>query len=151
VDAAGNMIVEEPGHAPSMQGLMTHTAAFTYGFFGNTPVDKEYARVGVMQSKTLQEMIDKLAKIPLAYQPGTRWAYSASMDIEGYVVEKLSGQTLPDYFQEHIYKPLGMKDSGFFVPAEKKSRFVTMYRSNDKGQLEATEFGDYRRRAEAAQ
>jgi len=143
VDAAGNMIVEEPNHAPTMQELMTHTAGFTYGFFGNTAVDKEYTRVGVMQSKTLQEMIDKLAKIPLMYQPGTRWAYSVSMDVQGYIVEKLSGQRLPDYFEEHIYKPLGMKDSGFYVPAEKKSRFVTMYRGNDKGQLEAMEFGDY--------
>jgi CubicO group peptidase (beta-lactamase class C family) len=105
-------------------------------------VDKEYAKAGVMQSKTLQEMIDKLAKIPLMYQPGTRWSYSASMDIQGYIIEKLSGQSLPDYFQEHIYRPLGMKDSGFYVTADKKSRFVTMY-VGEKGQLNPTEFGDY--------
>jgi len=95
----------------------------------------------VLQSKTLQEMIDKLAKIPLSYQPGSRWVYSVSMDIQGYVIEKLSGQTLPDYFQEHIYKPLGMKDSGFFVPAEKHSRFVTMYRGDEKGELVAADAG----------
>src|SRR5215471_1005335 len=133
VDSSGSMILEDPAHAPTIQELLTHTAGFTYGFFGNNVVDKEYQKAGVMQSKTLQEMIDKLAKIPLMYQPGTRWSYSASMDIQGYIVEKLSGQSLPDYFQEHIYKPLGMNDSGFFVPAEKKSRFVTMYRGNEKG------------------
>jgi CubicO group peptidase (beta-lactamase class C family) len=147
VDAAGNMILEDPIHAPTIQELMTHTAGFTYGFFGDTLVDKEYQKVGVIQSsKTLQEMIDKLAKIPLAYQPGSRWVYSVSMDIQGYIIEKLSGQSLPDYMQEHIFNPLGMKDTGFFVPAEKRGRFVTMYRGNEKGELTAADAsfgGDY--------
>jgi CubicO group peptidase (beta-lactamase class C family) len=135
VDAAGNMILEDPIHPPTMQELMTHTAGFVYGFFGNTPVDKEYLKSGLMQSKSLREFVDKLAKIPLAYQPGTQWVYSVSMDIQGYIVEKLSGQTLPDFMQEHIFKPLGMNDSGFFVPADKRSRFVTIYRSNEKGEV----------------
>jgi CubicO group peptidase (beta-lactamase class C family) len=135
VDPAGNMILEDPIHPPTMQELMTHTAGFVYGFFGETPVDKEYRRLGVMQSKTLREFIEKLAKIPLAYQPGTKWVYSASMDIQGYIIEKLSGQTLPDFMQDHIFKPLGMKDSGFFVPADKRGRFVTVYRSNEKGEV----------------
>jgi len=135
VDAAGNTIVEDFLHAPTMHELMTHTAGFTYGFFGNSPVDKLYQNAGVMQSKSLQEMIDKLAKIPLLYQPGTRWVYSVSMDIQGYIVEKLSGQSLPDFMQQNIFKPLGMKDAGFFVPAEKRNRFVTLYRANEQGQL----------------
>jgi CubicO group peptidase (beta-lactamase class C family) len=129
VDAAGNMVVEEPKHAPTMGELMTHTAGFTYGFFGNTAVDKEYAKQKVMESKSLQEFIDKLAKIPLMYQPGTKWSYSASMDVQGYIIEKLSGQSLPDFYAEHIFKPLGMKDAGFFVPAEKRERFVTLYQA----------------------
>lgn len=135
LDSAGNMILEDPIHPPTMQELMTHTAGFVYGFFGNTPVDKEYQKSGVMQSKSLREFIEKLAKIPLAYQPGTKWVYSSSMDIQGYVIEKLSGQTLPDFVQEHIFKPLGMKDSGFFVPPNKRGRFVTIYRSNEKGEV----------------
>jgi CubicO group peptidase (beta-lactamase class C family) len=135
VDTAGNMILEEPVHPPTMQELMTHTAGFVYGFFGETPVDKEYRRLRVMQSKSLREFIEKLGKIPLAYQPGTKWVYSASMDIQGYIIEKLSGQTLPDFMQDHIFKPLGMKDSGFFVPADKRGRFVTVYRSNEKGEV----------------
>jgi len=135
VDAAGNMILEDPVHAPTMQELMTHTAGFVYGYFGNTPVDQAYKKAGVMESKTLQEFIDKLSKIPLAYQPGTQWVYSASMDVQGYIIEKLSGQSLPDFMQEHIFKPLGMKDSGFYVPSDKLNRFVTMYRSDEKGQL----------------
>ena len=135
VDAAGNMILEEPVHPPTMQELLTHTAGFVYGYFGNTPVDKAYKKAGVMESKTLQEFIDKLSKIPLAYQPGSQWVYSASMDIQGYIIEKLSGQSLPDFMQEHIFMPLGMKDSGFYVPADKLNRFATMYRSDEKGQL----------------
>jgi CubicO group peptidase (beta-lactamase class C family) len=146
-DAAGNMTLEDPTHAPTMAELMTHTAGFTYGFFGNTLVDQGYQKANLFQSKSLQEFIEKLAKLPLAYQPGTRWSYSVSMDVEGYIIEKLSGQSLPDYFQEHIYKPLGMKDSGFFVPAEKRTRFVTMYRGNEKGEMVPSESagigGDY--------
>src|SRR5271165_5237791 len=141
VDAAGNMIVEEPLHPPTMQELMSHSAGFTYGFFGSSPVDKAYQAAGVLQSKSLQEMVDKLAKLPLMYQPGTRWVYSLSMDIQGYIIEKLSGQSLPEFMQQHIFTPLGMKDTGFFVPADKRSRFVTMYHANDQGQLVTDEPG----------
>jgi len=135
VDSSGNMIVEDPVHPPTMQELMDHTAGFTYGIFGDGPVDKAYQSSGVMQSKSLQDMIDKLAKIPLLYQPGTKWVYSVSMDIQGYIIEKLSDQTLPEFVHDHITKPLGMKDSGFMVPKEKWNRFATLYGENDKGEL----------------
>jgi CubicO group peptidase (beta-lactamase class C family) len=91
VDANGKMLVEDPVHPPTMHELMTHTAGFTYGLFLDGPVDKAYQSQGVMASNNLQEMIDKLAKIPLLYQPGTKWVYSVSMDIQGYIVEKLLG------------------------------------------------------------
>ena len=137
VDQSGKMILEDPVHPPTMHELMTHTAGFTYGFFGNTLVDKMYLDQQVWQSRSLQEMIDKLAKIPLLYQPGTRWVYSASMDIQGYIVEKLSGQSLPDFMRQHIFGPLGMKDTGFFVPPEKRNRFATLYASGQNGELVA--------------
>jgi len=137
VDESGKMILEDPAHPPTMRELMTHTAGFTYGFFGNTLVDKMYQDQQVLQSQSLQEMIDKLAKIPLLYQPGTRWVYSVSMDIQGYIVEKLSGQSLPDFMQQHIFRPLGMKDTGFFVPKEKRNRFATLYKEDQKGELVA--------------
>lgn len=135
VDASGRMILENPKHPPTMKELMTHTAGFTYGFFGDTPVDKMYQSEKVLESKSLQEMIDKLAKIPLLYQPGTRWVYSVSMDIQGYIIEKLSGQSLPDFMRQHIFQPLGMKDTDFYVPASKRSRFATLYRTGPKGEL----------------
>jgi CubicO group peptidase (beta-lactamase class C family) len=120
-----------------MHELMTHTAGFTYGFFGHTPIDQMYMEQHMLQSQSLQELIDKLAKTPLLYQPGTRWVYSVSMDIQGYIIEKLSGQSLPDFMQQHIFGPLGMKDSGFFVPQNKWSRFATLYTENEKGELAA--------------
>ena len=60
------------------------------------------------------------------------------MDIQGYIVEKLSGQSLPDFMRDHIYLPLGMRDAGFYVPADKRSRFATAYRNNAKGEMEAS-------------
>jgi CubicO group peptidase (beta-lactamase class C family) len=142
VDADGKMILVDPDHAPTMRELLTHTAGFSYGN-GKTPADAMYHDLKVMQSANLQEMIDKLAKIPLLYQPGQGWLYSASMDIQGYIVEKLSGQSLPDYDREHIFTPLGMTDAGFFVPQDKRSRFATNYRPNPQGELVAAAPGDY--------
>ena len=99
-----------------MHELMSHTAGFTYGDGGDTPVDHMVRDAQLFRSNNLQEFIDKLAKLPLLYQPGQGWTYSVSMDIEGYIVEKLSSQTLPDFMRDHIYQPLGMKDAGFYVP-----------------------------------
>jgi len=134
-DANGNPILVEPSHPPTMEELMTHTAGFTYGLFGDSAVDKMYLKENLFASKSLEEMIDKLAATPLLYQPGTRWVYSVSMDIQGYIIEKLSGQPLPEFFAQHILGPLGMKDSGFFVPKDKLSRFATLYRAGSGGEL----------------
>jgi CubicO group peptidase (beta-lactamase class C family) len=133
MDAEGKMILVDPDHAPTMRELMTHTAGFTYGYFGNTPIDAMYRDANILGSKNLQEMIDKLAKIPLLYQPGKGWTYSVSMDIQGYIVEKLSGQSLPDFMQKNIFTPLRMEDAGFFVPEEKQKRFATMYQTGPQG------------------
>ncbi len=132
VDAEGKPVLVDPDHAPTMKELMSHSAGFSYGS-GHTVVDAMYHDQKVMQSANLQEMINKLATIPLNYQPGKGWTYSASMDIEGYIVEKLSGQTLPDFMRDHIFAPLEMKDAGFFVPAEKRARFATNYKNDPQG------------------
>jgi CubicO group peptidase (beta-lactamase class C family) len=138
LDQDGKMILDDPDHAPTMAELMSHTAGFSYGF-GKTVVDSMYQQAHVMQSANLQEFIEKLAKIPLNYQPGQGWMYSASMDIEGAILEKLSGETLPDFDQKHIFEPLGMKDAGFYVPAEKRARFATNYRATDEERLVPTQ------------
>jgi CubicO group peptidase (beta-lactamase class C family) len=135
VDADGKVILVDPDHAPTMRELMSHTAGFTYGFFGNTPVDKMYREVQPLNSANLQEFIDKLSKLPLLYQPGKGWTYSMSMDIEGYIVEKLSGQSLPDFMRDQIFKPLAMKDAAFYVPADKRNRFSAVYTTGPNGDI----------------
>ncbi len=137
MDSSGNVILTDPDHQPTMRELMSHTAGFTYGFFGDTPVDKMYRDANLLASANLQEFIDKLAKIPLLYQPGQGWTYSMSMDVEGYIVEKLSGKSLPDFFRDNIFTPLGMRDAGFFVPADKRGRFTVLYRTGPNGELVA--------------
>jgi CubicO group peptidase (beta-lactamase class C family) len=137
VDSDGKSILVDPDHAPTMRELMSHTAGFTYGFFGNTPVDQMYRDAHLFDSKNLQEFIEKLAKLPLLYQPGKGWTYSMSMDVEGYIVEKLSGQKLPDFMRENIFNPLGMKDAGFYVPADKRNRFSAVYTTGPNGELVA--------------
>lgn len=137
-DSDGKMILEDPVHPPTMQELMSHTAGFTYGFFGSTPIDKMYMEGHLLQSQSLQEFIDKLAKIPLLYQPGTRWEYSVSMDVQGYIIEKLTGQSLPDFMQQHIFGPLQMTDTAFYVPKDKRSRFATLYAGDKDGNLVAS-------------
>ena len=135
VDKDGKMILEDPVHPPTIGELMSHTAGFTYGVFGKTPVDKMYSEQQILGSDNLQQMIDKLAKTPLLYQPGTKWVYSISMDIQGYLIEKLSGQSLPDFVQQRILGPLKMKDTGFFVPKEKRDRFASLYGEGADGKL----------------
>ena len=134
-DPSGKMILEDPDHPPTMRELMTHTAGFTYGFTPHSPVDQMYRDAKVLESPNLQDMIDKLSKIPLLYQPGTRWVYSLSVDIQGYLVQKLSGMPLADFMREKIFEPLGMKDTGFYVTKDKWDRFATLYTTNKEGQL----------------
>ena len=137
-DAAGAVKLEKPAHPPTVGELMTHTAGFTYGFFGDTPVDKQYRADSPLSAPTLQAFVEKVARIPLLYQPGTQWVYSVSVDIQGHLVEKLSGKSLPDYLQQEIFGPLGMRDTSFAVPAAKLDRLATIYRYDQKGAVTPT-------------
>ena len=125
--ADGKPETRAPNHAPTVGEVMTHTAGFTYGVFGASPVDKLYQADNPLTAPTLQAFITKLAALPLAYQPGEAWVYSVAVDVQGYLVEKLSGKTLPQFMQERIFDPLGMVDTGFAVPAAKLSRLATIY------------------------
>jgi CubicO group peptidase (beta-lactamase class C family) len=104
---------------------MTHTGGLTYGAFSQSAVDTMYVQANVVDfSSSLETMIDKLSRIPLRQQPGSLWHYSVSVDVQGYIVEQLSGQTLPEFMAEHIFEPLGMVDTAFYVPAEKAGRLA---------------------------
>jgi CubicO group peptidase (beta-lactamase class C family) len=102
----------------TMRQLMSHTAGFD--------VNAGYARANLRESN-LQGMIDKLAKLPLAAQPGTDWRYGPSVDIQGYLVEKLSGQTLDVFLRTRIFEPLGMTDTGFWVEPSKADRVTKVF------------------------
>jgi CubicO group peptidase (beta-lactamase class C family) len=130
VDKDGNPTFDKPGHAPTMGELMSHSAGFTYGLFGSTPVDKMYQEAQLLASPSLKDFIDRVAKLPLLYQPGEAWVYSISVDIQGYLVEKLSGKPFPDFLRERIFSPLGMKDTGFYVPKDKLDRVATIYQGD---------------------
>jgi CubicO group peptidase (beta-lactamase class C family) len=136
MDADGKPKLVAPKHAPTVGELMSHNAGFTYGLFGQTPVDKMYQAANPFAASSLKGFIDKLAPLPLLYQPGEKWVYSVSVDIQGYLIEKLSGKTFPDFLQERIFQPLGMTDTAFYVPKEKMSRVATNYGwDNAKGAL----------------
>ena len=107
--------------------LLTHTAGMTYGFFGNTSVDKMYQRIQPLYSTSNDEMLNKLAPLPLLYPPGTRWHYSISIDVLGVLVERVSGQSLGEFFQERIFTPLEMKDTTFQLRSNQVDRFTTVY------------------------
>jgi CubicO group peptidase (beta-lactamase class C family) len=124
----GTMTQVAPDHPMTMRELMSHSGGLSYGVFGNTQVDKMYTDVNVLnRDEPMQAMIDKLAKIPLLHQPGERWHYSVSVDVQGYLVEKLSGQPFAEFLKQRIFDPLGMKDTAFYVTPDKLNRFVSFY------------------------
>jgi CubicO group peptidase (beta-lactamase class C family) len=133
LDADGKPVADLPGHPPTMGELMSHTAGFTYGLFGSSPVDKMYQQANVLAATSLKEFIDKVAPLPLAYEPGQGWVYSVGVDIQGYLVEKLSGQPFAEFLRERIFEPLGMNDTAFFVPQNKLPRLATIYQLTPNG------------------
>lgn len=113
---------------PTIRHLFTHTAGFAYGLFMSNPVDKVYVDQRMMgMESTLTEMIDKLAKLPLLYQPGEEWQYSISIDILARLVEIWSGKSFIEFLKERIFEPLDMVDTDFYVPKEKHHRITTLY------------------------
>ncbi len=132
------MVTEAPARPLSMRDMLCHTGGLTYGAAlvalgapdEGHPVDQVYAKVGVRRSpgETLMDFMEKLAQVPLRYQPGERWMYSLSTDVCGALVEKISGQSFDRYLEEHIFGPLGMVDTAFQVAPEKVDRFCANYR-----------------------
>jgi len=127
----------------TIRDLMRHTAGLTYGFFGDTPVDRSYRASGLFEeNKDLKTFVDMLGKQPLVYQPGEGWVYSLAVDVQGRLVEVLSGMSLDHFFRERIFKPLGMADTGFFVRPDQLNRFSEIY-GIDKEQGLTAYRGDY--------
>jgi CubicO group peptidase (beta-lactamase class C family) len=109
----------------TIQDLLRHTSGLTYEFRGVGPIHKAYAEARIARLKqTNADQVDELGRLPLLHQPGTVWEYSRSTDVLGRLVEVISGQTLGAFLAERILTPLGMIDSGFFVPEAGQSRIA---------------------------
>lgn len=117
--------------------LMRHTSGLTYSFQERTPIDAAYRKTDLEHwaKNDSQSFIDHLAAIPLQFDPGTCWNYSVSTDVLGILVERISGQSLGDYFRANIFAPLGMEDSFFHVPAEKANRLPEAYAFDAKAKM----------------
>lgn len=130
-DATGNPtheLVPSP-RQPTVQDLLRHTSGLTYGVFGKSLVKTEYLKAGIHKADLNNtDFSRKLATLPLAYVPGTAWEYSRSTDVLGALIERVSGQTLGAYLQQRILGPLGMKDTGFSVPADKHHRIAEPFK-----------------------
>ncbi|MDB6035465.1 MAG: beta-lactamase, partial [Verrucomicrobiales bacterium] len=121
-----------PSRPMTVRDLMLHTSGLTYGG-GPEALTNAWNRLKPMGSANLEEMAEKLSQIPLAYDPGTDWIYSAATDVLGRVIEVASGESLDVFLRHTIFEPLDMPDTGFSVPPEKLSRFAANYSRTTNG------------------
>jgi CubicO group peptidase (beta-lactamase class C family) len=132
----GNMV--EPARAITVHDLLTHMAGLSYGGYAETqnPVDKLYDEADLFDSTILlEEMVRRIAGLPLLYHPGSSWFYGVATDVVGYLVEVLSDMPLADFMQARIFGPLGMEDTAFQVHPDKAARFATLYGKTEQGDL----------------
>jgi CubicO group peptidase (beta-lactamase class C family) len=132
-DASGNKTLElvPATREMTVQDLLRHTSGLTYGVFGKSLVKDEYTRAGVdSRDQTNAEVMQKLASVPLQFQPGSTWEYSRSVDVLGHLLERISGQSLDKYLEARVLKPLKMKDTGFWVPQAKQDRIAEAFEAD---------------------
>jgi CubicO group peptidase (beta-lactamase class C family) len=126
----------------TMHDLLTHRAGLSYGIFAGDPVSGEYLRRQTdfnTHDGPLSEVCERLATMPLVFDPGERWHYSVSLDVLGRVIEVVSGKTLDQYFRDHIFEPLEMHDTSFQVTADKKDRLTALYTKTADERMKLTE------------
>ena len=138
VEGEGGAMRTEPAADPmKIWHLLTHTAGLVYGARNDSPVGALCRANGIDFSRrndgTVAETVRRLAKIPLRWQPGTRWEYSVATDVLGRLIEVLAGQALDSVLKERVFDPLGMADTGFQVRSDQLSRFAALYNAKDGG------------------
>jgi len=113
----------------TIRHLLSHTSGITFEnpiyFKNNIPI------VNSLADENIEQVVKRLAKLPLAHDPGAAFTYGLNTDVCGYLIEILSGMKLDEYFQKMIFEPLGMKDSYFYLPKDKEERLVTLYEKAD--------------------
>jgi CubicO group peptidase (beta-lactamase class C family) len=116
------------------------TSGLTYGMPNGSPVDKLYIANKIENlGDSLADMVGKLGKLPVQYQPGTRFHYSVSTDVFGRIIEVASGKSFDEFLRDRLFKPLDMSDTGFVVSGEKLDRFAATHRSGEKGSLKVSD------------
>ena len=125
----GNYKTTYPDREMTIRDLLSHQSGLTYGFMERSNVDAAYRELGIEKEsqQNLQEFVNVLSTIPLEFSPGTAWNYSVSTDVCGYLIEVISGKTLDMFLEEEIFQPLGMADTGFYVPSSKTWRLSSNY------------------------
>ena len=118
----------KPTRQPTIRDLLLHTAGMTYGVFGNTEVDQLYRKAGLLGDTTLAEFTKALGQLPLQYDPGSQWHYSVSVDVQGRLVEVLSGMSFGEFLKQRIFEPLDMPDTDFQVNDSNKDRLAQLYK-----------------------
>ena len=138
----GSWVTEPADHPMTVRELMSHTGGLAYTPpLSRGPVAEAYSRAGIMNltGATLAESMPALQDIPLSYQPGSQWVYSISVDVQGYMVERLSGMRFGEFLEARIFQPLGMVDTGFSVKPENAARLSRQYAPNNDGTLRRTD------------
>jgi len=130
-DAAGSPIYRAPSRPISIRDIMRHTAGFAYGA-GDTPAHAAYVKADPMAlSIDLAEMGKRLSKVPLLFDPGARWSYSIAVDVQALLVQTLAGQKFSEYVRQHVFDPLGIRETAWRQPEERLPRLASMYRVSE--------------------
>lgn len=120
----------------TIRHLLTHTSGLSYGHHQDSPVEQMYREANITDpDSTMKEMAEKLGKLPLVTQPGTKWRYSNATDVLGYLVEVVSGVPFDRYLQDNILDPLSMTDTSFYVAEENLDRLATVYGASTNGKI----------------
>ena len=132
LDESGEMVLEPAKRAITIADITRHTAGFSRR--SDLGLDKISAEADLLNlENSLSDMATKLSEIPLGYHPGERWEYGISVDVQAYLAEKLSGKAFDEYMKEVVLDPLGMDETGYFVPEEKRDRVAAIYFKSDSG------------------
>jgi len=136
---AENPTLRDPDAPMTVRHLLTHTAGLGYGL-GDSPVDTLYQRANLfVAARTLEQFADSIARLPLFFSPGSRWQYSAAIDVAGRVIEVASGHPLDRFLEQEIFAPLGMRSTSFRLRPDLEDRVPVLYSRGDDGRLrEAT-------------
>lgn len=141
---SGKPILEAPKRPMTIRDLTRHTAGF--GITGESGLGKLVANADALnRENTLGQMAEKMGETPLAFSPGEQWLYGPSVDVQAFLVERISGQPYGEYVREHVLDPLNMDETRYFIPENDRDRFAALYRRTGEGTLErdTVTYGNY--------